>query len=157
MIQTIEDSRGTSIVLQPNASLSWQQSRIVIGFIVTCSMLIAAYCAMQGAWMVLPFAGLESGLFALCITLVCVHQQRRQVIRLESGLIEIAQGSKGPEQILRWPVHAVRMLRTPDVRRSMPPKLTLKSEQDSIELGGFLNRSDRQALYDLLRDAGIRT
>ena len=54
----------TVIKLSPNQSASWRETKIVITIMVLLVMSIAIGWTMAGAWIILPFAGLEVGLFA---------------------------------------------------------------------------------------------
>jgi len=46
-------------IVRPNCALSWRTTKLVLLFFAGCFAALSAYFAAVGAWLVLPFAGLE--------------------------------------------------------------------------------------------------
>jgi uncharacterized membrane protein len=57
-------SEGFKIIAKPNCSLSKMGMYIVVGVVAFFSLSIALVFSLMGAWLVLPFAGLELVLVA---------------------------------------------------------------------------------------------
>ena len=56
-IQDHEDS--AEIILRPNCSASWDQNRRIIFAVMAVNTLFSTGFIVIGAWLVLPFMGLE--------------------------------------------------------------------------------------------------
>jgi Integral membrane protein len=122
MIERIENDNGTSLVLTPNRSLSWQGNLILWCAFTVLVLVIATGMALAGAWVVLPFAGLELlGLLAgLYYTSRQCHQQEvlhitPETVRLEKGLYQKECEWEMPRQ---W----VRLYLTMPIRGWKPPQ-----------------------------------
>ena len=84
MIQ-IESNKKESlfrITLTPNKSLSWKSNILfILAISVTCGAIgIAFYLA--GAFLILPFAGLEIILVVTCVYLVVKRSYKQEIIPL---------------------------------------------------------------------------
>ena len=68
------------LVIQPNRSLSWSTTKGVFVFFALCLGLVAGYFYSLGAWLVIPFAGLELLIIGLGLYLQCcrAHQKDSQ-------------------------------------------------------------------------------
>ena len=53
------DNGAYRFVVSPNCALSWRTTKYLIWFFAACFAVVGAYFASLGAWLVLPFAGLE--------------------------------------------------------------------------------------------------
>ncbi len=69
-----------------NRSLTAAGRRVFLVSISVSIVLLAGYAALQGAWLVMPFAGLEVLLVLLAFRLVGAHEQ-------DYERLEIAEGS----------------------------------------------------------------
>ena len=72
----------TVIKLSTNQSASWRETKIVITIMVLLVMSIAIGWTMAGAWIILPFAGLEVGLFAYFMYRICRQGFAQQIITI---------------------------------------------------------------------------
>ena len=67
-----ETARDVEFVLLPNRSLNWKAARAAFVVFAGFTTAIATFFASQGAWLVVPFAGLEllavsAGFFLLAV------------------------------------------------------------------------------------------
>ena len=53
----------STFVVSPNYSMSWRENKIFIASLTVVSFSIAGGFALQGFWLILPFAGLEIFVF----------------------------------------------------------------------------------------------
>ena len=68
------------IILKPNRSLTWRQSLLVMCALGGFCLSIAIVWTFVGAWLILPFAGIEVGLLALVMYLVSCSTYDKQVL-----------------------------------------------------------------------------
>ncbi len=156
MIRLSEHQDRTTLVMSPNASLNWQQSKRMIIIVMVMSGLIALYCLFQGAWLVLPFAGLENLLFACCIYHVCRSQQQRHVLTLTGDEIIIETGLGRPLTTVTWSRDRTRFELDVSNGGHLRPALLISCGDQQQALGHFLNREDRLELQRMLEQCGIR-
>lgn len=118
----------------------------LIGFftvIATVSLLIGIGFASQGAWMVLPFAGVE--LVALVIAFVCYarHAADYERISVAASEIKVEVCDGDCVRCHRFSRSWVRL-----VVRDAPSqtRLALQSRGQELEIGRHLHREDRRML-----------
>jgi uncharacterized membrane protein len=83
------DSDEAVLIINPNRNLTWQQSKRLFLFFAFCCSAVAVYFYSIGAWLVLPFVGLEILLIGLAIYCqsCCAHHQ--QIIKIESDRVRV--------------------------------------------------------------------
>lgn len=145
------EGSGCRFVIRPNCSLSWQQTVQIFGGIAVVALTIGAFLTLMGAWLVLPFAGLEvialgAGLY------VCARRgAEREVISILPDRIAIERGRYRPQfrcELLRaWAT--VHLLRAS--RRGYPSRLTIRSHGREVEVGACLVEEEREELAQALR------
>jgi uncharacterized membrane protein len=100
VVSVSHDEGRRLIILRPNRSADWHQNRMLWMLLFSHSSLIATGFALAGAWMILPFAGLELLLLGAALWYVnwkCNHQQ---VITLDGASLAIDKGVLRPRR--RW-------------------------------------------------------
>jgi len=148
---------GLQIIARPNRSANWRSNMLVLGALTVPSLGAAVGFALQGAWPILPLAGLE--LTALGVALYCVNRrlQFRQVITVGPDTVAVAEGFATPRQ--HWHFHR-RSTGLTIVTEDHPwegPSLLLHDGGESVALGNFLGRDDVLHLFALLRgEIGVR-
>lgn len=142
------------IVLQPNRSASWTQSKLFIGILATPIAFIALGWSIVGVWIVLPFAGLEIGLLALLMFKVShqTYQEQTIVIKKETISIETGFRQKIEQTVSRSGCHVLYSETENDWQL---PVISVISDKVEITLGQFLNLTDRQLLKLELQRAGL--
>lgn len=145
------ETRCGHIVLRPNQAASWRDNRIflmVAGLLLT---LIAIGFALMGAWLILPFAGLEVMALTGLLWYVFTARSRQEVVHFSEQEIIVEQGRHRPEQIWRCQRPWCRF----HLRRRhpwYPRQLKLRCHQREIEIGSFLNDDERSRLQHYLQD-----
>ncbi len=109
----------------------------------------------MGAWMVLPFAGLEVACVGAGMYYVSWKLNFKQIITMEHDSLIIQKGVYFPKQEWRWQRSATDLINTPSKYRMSPPKLQLKHRNESVEIGDFLNRDDKKCLKRELQDLDL--
>lgn len=148
MIKTEHDATTGSfrLTLQPNASLTARESRLIVAVILCGMGTIGVIFAMLGAWPVLPFAGLEWLLLAWCMNRRLQVGAVREVITLSDNHLLWERGRDKPEssRSLQPAWVALDWVR-PD-NRNHPGRLYLRSHGRRLEIGSFLTENERETL-----------
>ncbi|HEY0962489.1 MAG TPA: DUF2244 domain-containing protein [Pseudomonadales bacterium] len=152
---------ATVITLLPNRSATWAQTRVFLFIICGMTLAIGVLWAFIGAWLVLPFSGLEAALVAWVLYRVSYGTYQRQVITCSPQQLLVQVGARFPAG--GWPKRSWRLERerahvsVTDARHPLDPmQLRLVDGNHSIELGGFLNRDDKAAALRALKGAGLQ-
>ena len=87
----------------PNRSLGPAARRWVLAGIAATILVIACAAAAIGAWLVMPFAGLEIAILALAFHLVAVHDGDFE--RLEIGVNEVRVESRDADSVATFVGH----------------------------------------------------
>lgn len=156
MIERIQNDNGTSLVLRPNRSLSWQGNLILWCLLVVLVLTVATAMALAGAWVVLPFAGLE--LLGLLGGLYYTSRQchRQEVLHITPGTVRLEKGLYEKEREWEMPRQWVRLCLTMPLRGWKPPRLQLVHRDTEVTLASFLNQDDTRALVSFLENHGIQ-
>lgn len=150
-------SRSACILLQPNQSLSLSGNLWVFISLVAVSLGISLAFALAGAWIILPFAGLELLLLAVLFGYVYLEGSRREVIRIsgERVLLDCCRGYR--EQSIYHREFArdslavlVRMGASTE-----PASVSFSGPEGCLEVGDFLTDAERAELVQKLNHCGI--
>lgn len=160
MITVSDYNKEQLIVVEPNRSASWNQNKILIGILGCWCLLIACAFALIGAWMILPFAGIEiAALLAGCYS-VCWNLHRRHVLRFCEDGVTIEKGRLLPNQVWHFSKHhtSISVERRDHPWDPLKIFLCSRDHQGAIELiaiGDFLNKDDSTQLLKVLRQRGL--
>jgi uncharacterized membrane protein len=115
-----------------------------------CVALISLYFASLGAWLVLPFTGLEILVIggAIYAQSCCAH--RHQIIRVDRTQIEIHDTRK-PALSKTFPRAWSRIVQTRDFKGWYPSRLLIGSHGEFVEIGKHLMEDERESLANQLR------
>lgn len=155
MVELQSDQNSHLLILTPNSSMSWETNKKILIAVFCVNMSIASVWAYMGAWLVLPFAGLEVLLVGVGMYYVCWKLNFKHVIRIEAESLTLQKGVYFPKQEWQWQTSQTSLLKQPSNHRMSAPKLFLKHLNQSIEIGDFLNRSDKVTVREHLRDLGV--
>jgi len=145
----------TIITLSPNCSATWQQTKWVIAIMVAVVMIIALAWTVVGAWVVLPFAGLEVGLFALLMYKISLFTHTQQVINISAASVDIESGYRRKQMLAQMPRQHLDVFYSESKNNWELPRIALCCKENKIVIGDFLNLEDRVKLKDALRNAGF--
>ncbi len=140
-----------TIVLRPNDSLNRRQGIALLLFCAVLMGTVAGFCAAFGAWMVLPFSGLEWLLLAYCLRLGMKASARKEVITISEGLVKVEKGRRRPEQVYKFQRAWVTLNWVQSPIRGRPSRLSLRLHGNEVEIGQFLVEPERQALAKQLK------
>jgi len=152
--QVSADSRPDRllILLRPNRSLSRCGGWLLFGVIAGFLTIIAVGFALLGAWMILPFAGLEIVLVGGVTAWFARHHDDREWVVLEPTCVRIARRSGKREEQFKFQRYWARV-RFERRRRWEPSRLSIGSHGRFVEIGSQVEEVARRALARELRDA----
>lgn len=123
----------TQCITKPNASASTESVLKLLLSLVVLSGLIAMGFFHIGAWMVLPFAGLELVLVVLAFVVVLRHRGDYEKITFVENHIEIEQSVLGKIKLARFQCYWTRVtLREGENGKT---SLWIGSHNEEVEFG----------------------
>jgi len=151
-------TRSACILLQPNQSLSFSGNLWVFVSLVAVSLGISLAFALAGAWMILPFAGLEVLLLAALFGYVYLESTRREVIRINGERVQL-DCCKGHRQQSVYHREFSRDSLAVLVRlggsATEPASVSFAGPEGCLEVGDFLTDAERADLVSKLNHCGI--
>ena len=98
MVEVQTNNTEERLILSPNRSMSWQTNKRILLAMFLVNMLIALGWTAMGAWMVLPFAGLEILLVGIGMYYVSWKLSFKEILILEADSLIIQKGVYYPKQ-----------------------------------------------------------
>lgn len=146
------DETITRITLSPNRSLSWEGNKKVIWSLGSvCGGIAIAFTLIAGTWVMLPFAGLEILALSTGLYYVSWKLSYQHVLTLSETTLTIEKGIYRPRGRWQWQKQQSRLITSAPKHDWEAPNLTLTNDEQSIEIGNFLNRDDANELIDYLK------
>jgi len=148
----VDNFQGSSrFLIRPNCSLPWRGVvRFYISMVVV-SFSIAIAFALKGAWLILPFAGLEMLVLGAALYLVARRGSCWQVVSIHGDHIEVVEhdsNSKRQQTFQRaWAQVKLEQARI----NGYPSRLTIRSHGRAAEIGGYLADAEKEELALELR------
>jgi uncharacterized membrane protein len=155
MIELLQNNGEQLLVLSPNRSMSWQDNKRILLALLCLNMSVAAAWAYMGAWMVLPFAGLEVLFVGIGMYYVSWKLSFKQIILVNADSLVLQTGVYFPKQEWQWQLSSTKLLRKPSKYRMSAPNLYLEHLNERIEIGEFLNRNEKKELRKHLIGFGV--
>jgi len=133
-----EELGGFSLTLKRNCSISPSGLACVFAALAVAVLAIGTGFALAGAWLILPFAGLEVLLLAGAFVLQARHANDYERIALERGRlrVEVTDG----QRLACYELDARRVRVEVDGAH-----VVLRGEQQALELGRHLDDESRMA------------
>jgi uncharacterized membrane protein len=154
VITITERSDAVSVLLEPNRSSSWHQTRqIILGFSAFL-LTIGMGWLIAGVWMILPFVLIDILLVSYFFYRVCEYTYQKQLIQIYPDKIQCQQGIRIASKplILKRPCYIVCDKK---ISRHHLPAYSLSDDTVTISIGDFLNKEDLSELYQALTDNGL--
>lgn len=127
---------GFRVILRRNCSISPRDLLLAYGMLAALTAGIAGGFALLGAWLILPFAGLEIALLAVAFWLTARHAGDREDIELARGRLRIEV--REAERVRHYELDA-RLARV----RCEEGRVMLRAPQAELELGRHLEAEAR--------------
>lgn len=151
----VEHSHGpegaSTFVIWPHSALNWAGMRRLLCVLTAAIAAVAVYFALQGAWLVLPFAGLEALVVCGGIYMNARRAVTREVVRLVGPDLVVSRGRRHLAEVARLPRYWTRVALVRDPRGWYPSRLFLESHGRRLEVGAVLTEAERDTLAADLR------
>ena len=144
------------IILQPNRSATWRQTLYFVISISVISLFIAIFWAIQGAWLILPFAGIEILLLCYLTYRVCASTYTQQVLKFSSEEILVETGRTTPKFMWKFKRSESKFIITRPEHSLSAAKIELVAEDQCIRIGEDLNKEDIETLIQFILHSGIQ-
>jgi uncharacterized membrane protein len=149
VVSEIDAYNSFKVTFKPNSALSTlSKQKVVILLTVIPSVIGIAFCFL-GAWLVLPFVGLEIAALAYAFYYVNRHETDYESISIDADnlIVERCIGEQVSQQVINpyW----VKV-----VQHELPNgelHLYLQSHGKEIEIGRYLTRKQRELLAGQLK------
>ena len=154
MVETsINKNTGSAtIVLHPNNSSNWQFNLKIIASLAFIAFSISTYFALQGLWLIFPFAVLIIGGLFICLYLRLRANINTEVITFDKDTVVIERGIYHAEHTWKYQrLWAKIFVKKPTIR-GYPKQIFIRSHGKEMELGSFLNKKDKEILIKDLKN-----
>ncbi|MEM6988324.1 MAG: DUF2244 domain-containing protein [Pseudomonadota bacterium] len=144
------DEERQIFVVKGNVSASWRANVLLalsVGFV---GVVFGMGLALQGYWLVLPFAGLEAVAVLCALHAVWRRLERREVITISDGLIRVEWGRNGPERTMEFNRHWTRLEYNLPDSPFETGLLRLRGQGRTAVLGNALGRDEKKQLHATL-------
>lgn len=130
----------------------------MVFYLATCLLALGVglFFGLQGLWLVLPFSGLEMLALGLGLHLTSRKVCRQEVIAFDRHRIRIEKGLRQIDQCWEFRTSWVRLIDEQTGSRNRRRQLALGAHGKYVEVGNFLDNSEKDALAFQLKDCIIR-
>ncbi|MHB1232797.1 MAG: DUF2244 domain-containing protein [Burkholderiales bacterium] len=143
-----EPSADFVIIARPNCSLSPASRLLCLCVIASVAFGIALVFAWLGAWLVLPFAGLEVGVLVWAFRHIARHAQDYEKITLYGDRLMVECQNAGQISRYEFNRYWARVVLEPAHGEW---RVALRSHGRQVAVGRHMNCTQRQALAKALR------
>lgn len=148
----VSPGKGTGYLLVvPHASMTWQDNKVVIAVVGLMLAGTGTVAALNGLWLILPFAGAELLGLSLVLYLTQLGQQQREVIAFTESEVVVQRGRHSPDEEIRLPRHWSHFVVGTSADPWRPPRLALRYRDREIELARRLGAQEKDQLIAHLR------
>ncbi len=148
-----EPSTPLQFIVRRNQSLSWRGNKLFIYFMAAITFGIASLFALQGLWLILPFAGLEILALTLGLYMCSLRCRDQEVVTIDDDLVTVEKGRQKPSQAWQFERAWVSLELVKSPLRGHPSKLLIRSKGKETEIGRCLTNDERKSLSDSLAKA----
>ena len=143
------------LTLQPNRSANWRQNKIFIIVLSGFVILVASIWSIVGVWLILPFAGIEVALLAFLMYRASYFSYQKQIITIGCEQVLFEAGVYYPKTCFSFSKKNLSVNTTEANTQFEQTQISLQDGQQSINVGQFLNQSDRITALSHLKKANL--
>jgi uncharacterized membrane protein len=159
--KTVEDTMAQAptaspkhIVIRPNRSLSFRGMVWLFSAYLGLMAVIGLGFLSAGAWMVLPFAGIEALLiFLVFYFVVCCHTNDYELVIIDGEKLSVISHQGSSQSHHEFPHYWAKLKLECSEHSWYPSRLMLGCYGRFVEIGSGLREQDRQALAKKLRSS----
>lgn len=149
-ITTIEAEGVHEWHARPNCSLTPFARRILIGGVILISLIVSGGFLLAGAWLVLPFAGLELAALFIALRILDRRDQSSETVRLEGSRLSVDSHLPGSDIHQDFTVGWARLSLEAD--SGSDPLVCIRSHGRCCRVGHLMTPEQRSQFYaDLSR------
>ena len=139
------------LIARRNNSLSSAGRAVVLGSLVALSLAISLAFAVQGAWLVLPFAGAEMFVLFLAFRFIERHAGDFESIAIKDDRVLIERWEIGRVSRYEFNRYWAQVVVSHSASAGKSVLLALRSHGRQVEFGRHLTEDQRDALARKLR------
>jgi len=153
MLQVERDSHLHTghIILQPHPPISWRSNVRIVMAVAILAISFGIGFALAGAWLILPFAGLEVLLLFSLLYYVCLKARTQEVVLFSDTEVRVQRGRQLP--VSEWCCQ--RFWCRLSIYTPQHPwysnRIRLRCHANEVEVGSFLSDKDKQKLVRELK------
>lgn len=147
------DNSLSRFVVMPNCSMSWQENKVFIASLALISFSIAVGFALQGLWMILPFAGLEILMLTGIMYWTSLQATHREVISIYADKVHIEVGRRKSRQVYEFQRAWTKIEFSQPILPSRRRRLVIRSKGKELEIGACLIEQEQEQLAASIRAA----
>jgi len=145
-----QDPDGCRFVIRPNCALSWRRTKHLIWLFAACFAAVGGGFVAIGAWLVLPFAGLELVVLATGFYLSALAGHRREVIEISGPVLRVMRGGHRLAEVARFPSNWTQVVLRRDPRGWYPSRLLLRCHGRCLRVAAMVVEDEREELAAVL-------
>ena len=138
------------ITLSPNSSLIGIYRIIFLASISFICVGIATVFYFFGAYLILPFAGIEIAILLIAFYLSFKWSSRKELIYISQEIVKIEKGINKAEYLWEEFRTFTSFQIEKDANKSL--RLSFRSKGDDVIVGNFLNEDDKNILINEIRN-----
>jgi uncharacterized membrane protein len=144
------ESVGFTLVARRNNSLSSAGRTLVVGSLAAISLVISLAFAVRGAWMIMPFAGLEVLLVYLAFRCLEQHAGDFESLSIQDDRVLIVRRERGEVSRHEFNRYWAQVVLQPS-RWGRHVVLALRSHGRQVEFGRHLTEEQRCKMAGIIR------
>ena len=151
MVSVEEKSNSNYLItLSPNSSLTGIYRIIFLASISFICVGIATVFYFFGAYLILPFAGIEIAILLIAFYLSFKWSSRKELIYISQEVVKIEKGIHKAEYLWEEFRTFTSFQIAKDANKSL--RLSFRSKGDDVIVGNFLNEDDKNILINEIRN-----
>ena len=143
----------SSFVVTPNYSMTWRENVMFIVIMASVCLGIAGAFAVQGYWLILPFAGLEIMMLTGILYWCSLRATRREVISIDADNIHVEVGRNKMQELYSFQRAWTRVELYPATTSNRQSRLVMRSKGKALEIGVCLTDQERKDLAASINQA----
>ena len=151
MVSVEKKSNSTYLItLSPNSSLTGIYRIIFLASISFICVGIATVFYFFGAYLILPFAGIEIAILLIAFYISFKWSSRKELIYISQEVVKIEKGIHKAEYLWEEFRTFTSFQIEKDANKSL--RLSFRSKGDDVIVGDFLNEDDKNILINEIRN-----
>lgn len=141
------------ILIRPNRSLSTRAMGVLLVAVTALVLTIGIGFTVVGAWLVLPFAGLEIAVVGAALLYLRRHADDCELLVIDEQRVWVVQRRGGKDEQHGFQRYWARVRLTGAGAGWYPSRLLIGSHGRFVEIGAAMNEEERRALAAHLAQA----